>query len=139
MKDAKIRVLIVRPNQEPEETWIQNELKSLQATVNGKIAFLPFDKNNQNVEVMHNSEYLFLAESDENFQFNRFVKSDYHTFENRMALPQGVPVFGTFAITRINMKTGWQTSLTDKDVKKYKRIFKLAQLTQQRTGGEENA
>jgi hypothetical protein len=120
-----IRVLIIKPNEEPEEAWIENNYKVLQSIVHGLFQFMEFDEKNPEVMCMLNEEHLLHANANDKFRFNRYVKSDYHTVENRMAAPSGVPVFGNFAIIRNDYKTSETISLTDDDVAKYSEVYKL--------------
>jgi len=122
MKEDKIKILVIRHNEEPEVVEIENYYKAMQEIVEGLIEFMPFDKSNPGCECLVNEEYLLLQDE---LGFNRFVQSDYHSVVDGTALIFGVPVFGTFAIVRVNHETGECISLTDKDIARYTEKFKL--------------
>lgn len=98
----KIRILIVEPNQEPKQVKIEHTLKNLQNTVGGLVEIVELEHN---VDLVCNEEGKLL-----NLELNRKVGNDV--------------IAGTFAIT--GQHYGETISLSRKQIKKYKKIFRLS-------------
>lgn len=97
----KIKVLIVEPIRDPYIKEIQNTLEEKQKIVNGLIQFIELEED---VDLIFNEDGKIL-----NLEMNRIITNDV--------------VCGTFIIAgQIN---GDSTSLTEKQIQKYKRYFKL--------------
>ena len=97
----KIRVLIVEPNKEPKQIKIEHTLKSLQSIVGGLVEF---------VGIEHNLDLICNEEGKINgLELNRCVGNDI--------------IAGTFII--VGQHYGETISLSRKQIKKYKNIFRL--------------
>lgn len=97
----KIKVLIVEPIRDPYIKEISNTLEEKQKIVGGLIQKTELENN---VDLIYNEESKIL-----NLEMNRIVKNDV--------------VCGTFIIA--GQKNGEYISLTEKQIQKYKRYFKL--------------
>jgi len=97
----KIKVLIVEPIMDPYIKEISNTLEEKQKIVGGLIQKTELENN---VDLIYNEESKIL-----NLKMNRIVKNDV--------------VCGTFIIA--GQKNGEYISLTEKQIQKYKRYFKL--------------
>ena len=97
----KIRVLIVEPNKESYQIKIEHTLKNLQRIVGGYIEILQLDHN---VDLICNDEGKI-----NRLPLNRFVDYDI--------------IAGTFIIA--GHKDSETISLSRKQIKKYKEIFRL--------------
>lgn len=98
----KIRILVVEPYKEPYQKKIENTLKNLQKAVNGYIEILQLEHN---VDIICNEEGKING-----LPFNRVVDYDV--------------IVGTFIIA--GHKDSETISLSRKQIKKYKEIFKLS-------------
>ena len=98
----KIRILIVEPNKEPKQVKIEHTLKNLQNTVGGLIEIVELEHN---VDLICNEEGKLL-----NLELNRKVGNDVIT--------------GTFIVA--GQHYGETISLSRKQIKKYKKIFRLS-------------
>lgn len=98
----KIRILVVEPNQEPKQVKIENSLKELQNIVGGLIEIVKLEHN---ADIICNEEGKLL-----NLELNRKLGQDV--------------IAGTFIIT--GQHYGKTISLSKKQIKKYKNIFKLS-------------
>lgn len=97
----KIRILVVEPNKEPYQLKIEHKLENLQRVVGGLIEF---------VELEHNVDLICNEEGKlDNLEFNRVITNDV--------------ICGTFFIA--GHHKGETISLSKKQIKKYKKIFKL--------------
>ena len=97
----KIRALIVEPGKEPKQIKIEHTLKSLQSIVGGLIEF---------VELEHNVDLICNEEGKlQRLKLNRCIGNDI--------------IAGTFII--VGQHYGETISLSRKQIKKYKNIFKL--------------
>lgn len=97
----KIRILVVEPNKEPYQLKIEHKLENLQQIVGGLIEF---------VELEHNVDLICNEEGKlDNLEFNRVITNDI--------------ICGTFFI--VGQHKGETISLSKKQIKKYKKIFKL--------------
>lgn len=97
----KIRILVVEPNKEPYQLKIEHKLENLQRVVGGLIEF---------VELEHNVDLICNEEGKlNNLEFNRVITNDV--------------ICGTFFIA--GHHKGETISLSKKQIKKYKKIFKL--------------
>ena len=97
----KIRVLIVEPNKEPYQARIKKGLEEKQKIVGGLIEFVELEHN---VDLICNEEGKIL-----NLEMNRVIENDI--------------ICGTFIIA--GQHEGETISLSRKQIKKYKRVFKL--------------
>lgn len=98
----KIRILVVEPNKEPYQLKIVHTLENLQAVVGGLIEF---------VELEHNVDLICNEEGKlDNLPMNRIITNDV--------------VCGTFFIA--GQHKGETISLSRKQIKKYKKEFKLS-------------
>ena len=97
----KIRVLIVEPNKEPYQIRIEHTLKNLQKIVGGYIEILQLDYN---MDLVCNDEGKI-----NRLPLNRFVDYDI--------------IAGTFIIA--GHKDSETISLSRKQIKKYKEVFRL--------------
>jgi len=102
----KIRILIVEPNKEPYQKKIQNTLKDLQNIVNGYIEVLQLEHN---VDIICNEEGKING-----LPLNKVVDYDI--------------IAGTFIIA--GHKDSETISLSRKQIKKYKEMFKLSKHNQ---------
>ena len=98
----KIRVLIVKPNKEPYQAKIEHSLESLQEVVEGLIEIVELENN---VDLICNEEGKI-----NNLELNRLVFNDI--------------IAGTFIIT--GQHKGETISLSRKQIKKYKKVFKVS-------------
>lgn len=97
----KIRILVVEPNKEPYQLKIEHKLENLQRVLGGLIEF---------VELEHNVDLICNEEGKlNNLEFNRVITNDV--------------ICGTFFIA--GHHKGETISLSKKQIKKYKKIFKL--------------
>ena len=99
----KIRVLIVEPNKEPYQKKIPHTLKDMQKVVGGLIEIVELEYN---VELICNEEGKIY-----NLPMNRAIQNDI--------------IAGTFFIA--GQHNGETISLSKKQIKKYKKMFKLSQ------------
>lgn len=99
----KIRILIVEPNKEPYKKKILHTLKDMQKVVGGLIEFLELEYN---VDLICNEEGKIY-----NLPMNRAIQNDI--------------IAGTFFIA--GQHNGETISLSKKQIKKYKKMFKLSQ------------
>ena len=97
----KIRVLIIEPNKEPYQIRIEHTLKNLQKIVGGYIEILQLDYN---TDLVCNDEGKI-----NRLPLNRFIDYDI--------------IAGTFIIA--GHKDSETISLSRKQIKKYKEIFRL--------------
>lgn len=102
----KIRILVVEPNKEPYQKKIEHSLKNLQKTVNGYIEVLQLEHN---VDIICNEEGKING-----LPFNKVVDYDI--------------IVGTFIIAGHNDSE--TISLSRKQIKKYKEMFKLSKHNQ---------
>lgn len=102
----KIRILIVEPNKEPYQKKIQNTLRDLQNIVNGYIEVLQLEHN---VDIICNEEGKING-----LPLNKVVDYDI--------------IAGTFIIA--GNKKSETISLSRKQIKKYKEMFKLSKHNQ---------
>ena len=98
----KIRILIVEPNKEPRQAKIEHTLHDLQSIVGGLIEYVELEYN---VDLICNEEGKI-----DNLELNRFITNDI--------------IAGTFII--VGQHDGETISLSRKQIKKYKKRFKLA-------------
>lgn len=97
----KIRILVVAPTKEPKQIKIEHTLKNLQEIVGGLI---------ECVELEHNVDLICNEEGKiNNLELNRVVGTDV--------------IAGTFIVAGYHL--GNTISLSKKQIKKYKNIFKL--------------
>lgn len=99
-----IRVLIVRPGEQPQETRIQDNLETMQAVVKGWIEIFTFADG---VDMIFNEEGIA-----KNLPVNRFVKEI-----NR-------DIVGSIMLARHDTE-GKTISLTDTDIEKYTARFAI--------------
>ncbi len=97
----KIRILVVEPNKEPYQIRIEHKLENLQKIVGGLIEIVELEHN---VDLICNDEGKIY-----NLPFNRVIRNDI--------------IAGTFMIT--GQHKGETISLSRKQIKKYKKIFRL--------------
>lgn len=97
----KIRILVVAPNEEPHQVKIQHTLKNMQNIVGGLIEYVELEHN---VDLICNEEGKLL-----NLELNRLLGNDV--------------IAGTFFIA--GQHNGDTISLSRKQIKKYKKIFRL--------------
>lgn len=97
----KIRILVIEPNKEPYQKKIIHTLKGLQNVVGGLIEIVELEHN---VDLICNEEGKIY-----NLPINRIIKNDV--------------ICGTFFIA--GHHKGETISLSRKQIKKYKREFKL--------------
>lgn len=97
----KIRVLIIKPNQEPRQMKIEHTLDKLQNIVGGLIEYVELDRN---TDLICNEEGKLLQ-----MELNRRIGNDI--------------IAGTFIIA--GQHYGETISLSRKQIKKYKEMFKL--------------
>lgn len=101
----KIKILIIEQNRDPYVREIEHTLENLQKIVGGLIEFVELENG---IDLIFNEEGKML-----NLEMNRIIKNDI--------------ICGTFIIaSQIN---GEYISLTDKQIKKYKKIFNLRKHT----------
>lgn len=98
---SKIRILVVKPNEEPHVLKVENTLKELQNIVGGLIEFIQLEHN---VDLICNEEGKI-----RHLPMNRFVQNDI--------------ICGTFFIA--GEHEGETISLSRKQIKKYKKRFRL--------------
>lgn len=99
---SKIRILVVEPNKEPYQMKIENTLENLQDVVKGLIEAVELEYN---VDLICNEEGKI-----HNLPMNRVIPNDI--------------ICGTFFIT--GQKEGEFISLSRKQIKKYKKRFRLS-------------
>ena len=99
----KIRVLIVEPNREPYQKRINHTLEDMQNIVGGLLEYIELEHN---VDLIYNEEGKIY-----NLQMNRAIQNDI--------------IAGTFFIA--GQHKGETISLSKKQIKKYKEIFRLEQ------------
>jgi len=104
----KLRILLVPYNKEPEVVEIEHKLENVQALVGGMLEVVPVGDG---VDVWCNEEFLMLYEA----QPNRVV-------QHVGGYP--VQIHGPFFVARTN-DDGDTVSLTDTDVAKYSRVYRL--------------
>ena len=97
----KIRILVVAPDKEPKQIKIEHTLKNLQGIVGGLIEFVELEYN---VDLICNEEGKI-----NNLPLNRVVGADV--------------IAGTFIIAGQHL--GDTISLSRKQIKKYKKVFRL--------------
>lgn len=97
----KIRILVVEPNKEPYKKKIPHTLEDMQRVVGGLIEFVELEYN---VDLICNEEGKIY-----NLPMNRAIQNDI--------------VAGTFFIA--GQHNGETISLSKKQIKRYKNIFKL--------------
>ena len=97
----KIRILVVEPNKEPYQKRIPHTLAEMQKIVGGLIEFVELEYN---VDLICNEEGKIY-----NLPFNRAIPNDI--------------IAGTFFIA--GQYKGETISLSRKQIKKYKKIFRL--------------
>lgn len=97
----KIRILVVEPNKEPYKKKITHTLEDMQRVVGGLIEFVELEYN---VDLICNEEGKIY-----NLPMNRAIQNDIVT--------------GTFFIA--GQHNGETISLSKKQIKRYKNIFKL--------------
>ena len=97
----KIRILVVAPDKEPKQIKIEHTLKNLQEIVGGLIEIVELEHN---VDIICNEEGKIL-----NLELNRVVGADV--------------IAGTFIIAGQHL--GDTISLSRKQIKKYKKVFRL--------------
>lgn len=100
---SKIRVLIVEPNREPYKKRINHALEDMQNVVGGLLEYIELEHN---VDLIYNEEGKIY-----NLQMNRAIQNDI--------------IAGTFFIA--GQHKGETISLSKKQIKKYKKIFRLEQ------------
>lgn len=98
---SKIRILVVEPNKEPRQVKVEHTVKNLQNIVGGLIEFVELEHN---VDLVCNEEGKIY-----NLEFNRIIGNDI--------------IAGTFFIA--GQHKGETISLSRKQIKKYKKIFRL--------------
>ena len=99
---SKIRILVVEPSREPKEIKVEHTLENLQKLVDGLIEYVELDCN---TDIICNEEGKLLG-----LELNRKLGNDI--------------IAGTFLIVgHHNEET---ISLSRKQIKKYKEIFRLA-------------
>lgn len=99
----KIRILVVEPNKEPYKKKIPHTLEDMQKVVGGLIEFVELEYN---VDLICNEEGKIY-----NLPMNRAIQNDI--------------IAGTFFIA--GQHNGETISLSKKQIKKYKKMFKLSQ------------
>ncbi|MFR5509145.1 MAG: DUF3846 domain-containing protein [Clostridia bacterium] len=99
----KIRILIVEPNKEPYQKRINHTLEDMQKVVGGLIEFVELEHN---VDLICNEEGKIY-----NLPMNRAIQNDI--------------IAGTFFIA--GQHNGETISLSKKQIKKYKKVFRLNQ------------
>lgn len=99
----KIRVLIVEPNREPYQKRMNHTLEDMQNIVGGLLEYIELEHN---VDLIYNEEGKIY-----NLQMNRAIQNDI--------------IAGTFFIA--GQHKGETISLSKKQIKKYKEIFRLEQ------------
>ena len=97
----KIRVLVIKPNEEPHQVKIPHTLKDMQNVVGGLVEYVQLEHN---VDLICNDEGKLL-----NLELNRLVGNDI--------------IAGTFFIA--GQLNGETISLSRKQIKKYRKIFRL--------------
>lgn len=97
----KIRILVVEPNKEPYELIINHTLENMQKIVGGRIEFVELEDD---VDLICNDEGKMNG-----LPLNRVIKNDI--------------ISGTFFIS--GQRGGDTISLNDKQIEKYKEVFKL--------------
>ena len=97
----KIRILVVEPNKEPYIKSIEHTLENLQKIVGGLVEFVELDED---VDLVCNEEGKILR-----LEMNRFIPNDI--------------ICGTFFLA--GHKNGETISLTNEQIKKYKKYFSL--------------
>lgn len=97
----KIRVLIVDPTMDPYSTYIINTLEEKQKIIGGLVQFIELENN---VDLICNDEGKL-----NNLPMNRIIKDDV--------------VCGTFIIA--GQRNGETISLNERQIRKYKKYFKL--------------
>ena len=98
----KIRVLIVEPNKEPKQVKIEHNLRKLQEIVGGRIDIIELD---------HNTDIIINDDGKINgLALNRVIPNDI--------------IAGTFIVAGQHL--GETISLSRKQIKKYKKRFKLS-------------
>lgn len=97
----KIRILVIEPYKEPYQLKVEHTLKNLQNIVGGLIEYIELEHN---VDLICNEEGKILG-----LPLNRKVEYDV--------------ICGTFFIA--GQHKGETISLSRKQIKKYKKIFKL--------------
>ena len=100
-KMNKIRVLIVKPNQEPKQMKIEHTLDKLQNIVGGLIEYVDLDYQ---TDLICNEEGKLLG-----MEWNRRLGDDI--------------IAGTFLV--VGQHNGDTISLSRKQIKKYKKVFSL--------------
>ena len=98
-----IRILIVEPNKEPYQKRINHTLEDMQNVVGGLLEYIELEHN---VDLIYNEEGKIY-----NLQMNRAIQNDI--------------IAGTFFIA--GQHKGETISLSKKQIKKYKKIFRLEQ------------
>ena len=100
---SKIKVLLVKPNEIPEEIEIENTLEAKQKIVGGYIeqAYLP---NDDSVVLICNEEGKISG-----MPLNRYIGHDI--------------IAGPFLIVGDDYENGEYISLTEQQIKKYKEVF----------------
>lgn len=98
---STIRILIVKPNEEPHQIKIQHTLQDMQNIVGGLVEYVELEHN---VDLICNDEGKLLS-----LELNRLVGNDV--------------IAGTFFIA--GQHNGDTISLSRKQIKKYKKIFRL--------------
>ena len=98
----KLRILVIEPNKEPYQLRIEHKLKNLQALVGGCIDIIQLEHN---VDLICNDEGKL-----ERLPLNRLISYDI--------------ISGTFLIT--GQHNGETISLSRKQIRKYKKIFRLS-------------
>ncbi len=106
----KIRILIVEPNKEPYQKRINHTLEDMQKVVGGLIEFVELEHN---VDLICNDIDLICNEKGKiyNLPMNRAIQNDI--------------IAGTFFIA--GQHNGETISLSKKQIKKYKKVFRLNQ------------
>ena len=97
----KIRVLVLKPNEEPHQAKVLHTLKDMQNVVGGLIEYVELEPN---VDLICNEEGKLL-----NLELNRLVGNDV--------------IAGIFFIA--GQHNGNTISLSRKQIKKYRKIFSL--------------
>lgn len=98
----KIRVLIVEPNKEPKQVKIEHNLRKLQEIVGGRIDIIELDYN---TDIIINDDGKING-----LTLNRVIPNDI--------------IAGTFIVA--GQHFGETISLSKKQIKKYKKRFKLS-------------
>lgn len=97
----KIRILVIKPNEEPHQLKIPHTLEDMQNVVGGLVEYVELEHN---VDLICNDEGKLL-----NLELNRLVGNDV--------------IAGTFFIA--GQHNGDTISLSKKQIKKYRKIFRL--------------